>query len=308
MKTAFLAACLLCAATSWAQAPAKPLITNGPVSITSDDFEAYLLRVPEEHRSMVRASMENITKILEGIYTNRVLAEEAKKVGLDKDPKYRLRMQQLEEAFLAQAWADYYAKSLKVPDLAARAEEMYKLDKTPFTEPERANGRHIVISLLGRTREMAIARANEVIAKAKGGESFEALAREYTDDPNFGQTKGRLEEVTAKVLEKPFADALFALKPGEISQPVETKTAVHVIWLDGKIPSRVKPFAEVKEALIEAERDKYRNITTDRRIGELKNTSQTQIHEANIRGLVVDIDRAAIERAIKEHAAGSPAR
>ncbi len=298
MKLHAIAICLLLAANSWAQAPAsKPLITNGPVEVTSDDFEAFLLRVPEGYREEVRASRERIDKAVEGVYTNRVLAEEVKKAGLDQDPRYRLRMKQLSGAFLAQAWMDYYAKSLKTPDFAARAEEVYRLDKARFTEPERANGRHILISLQGRTREMALARAQEVLSKARAGESFLALAREYTDDPNFSKTDGRLDEVAAKDLEKPFADLLFSLKPGTFGGPVETKGAVHVIWLDGKIPSRVRPFAEVKEALMESEREKFRNLSTDISIGELKNTRQTKIDQENLQGLVVDIDRAAIDRA-----------
>ena len=291
------------AAVAQGTAPDVPLIVNGPVRTTAADFEAFMLRVPEAQRGEFRASMERITKAVELVYTNRVLAEEAKKAGLDKDPAIALRAQQIVEAYYAQVWQDHYQKGLKAPDLTLRAEELYKLNRERFREPERIDAEHILVSLQGRTQEQALARAREARAKWEAGESFAQMAALYTDDPNFKKTKGLFEQVAATEIEKPIADIAFALaKPGDISQPVVAGGAVHLVKLKKKTPAKQRTFAEVKELLVAAERDKWLGFETDRRVGELKNTPQTKVYEPNIGSLFRDIDRAEIDRKHREQA------
>ncbi|MBL0142254.1 MAG: peptidylprolyl isomerase [Betaproteobacteria bacterium] len=311
MKTIAFVACLFAASSAWAQAPApagKPLITNGSVQVTSEDFEAFLLRAPEDIRPELRASADRVAKALETIYANRVLADEARKIGLDKDPRVQLRMKQINESYLAQLWMNEYPKTVQTPDFTVRAQEIYKLDKARFTEPARINATHILISLEGRTREMALARANEVVAKARPDENFAALAKNYTDDPNFAKTGGRFEEVAAKDLEKPIADAIFAASPGAVVGPIETKGAFHVVRVESKLASRLRPFEEVKDTLVTLERERFTNLATDRRAGELKNTPQTKVYEDNISALIVNVDRDAVDRAHRPPLAGSQPR
>lgn len=311
MKIVALTPFLLAACLSWAQAPApagKPLITNGPITVTSEDYEAFLLRAPEDVRPELRASVERVGKALETVYTNRVLAEAAKKAGLDKDPRVQLRIKQIVEGYLAQLWMNEYPKTLVMPDFLARAQEVYRLDKAKFSEPARVNATYVLISLQGRTREMARARAEEVIAKARAGDNFAALAKNYTDDPNFDKNGGRFEEVAAKDLEKAIADAVFAASPGSIVGPIEAGNAVHVVRVESFLPARVKPFEEVKDALVAAEREKFANLSTDRRANELKNSAQTRVYDENILGLVVEMDREAVDRAHRKAPAATPPR
>ena len=80
-----------------------------------------------------------------------------------------------------------------------------------------------------RTKEEAEKRAKEVIKKAKAGADFGKLAGEYSDEPNAAQRKGELGSFTRQRMVKPFADAAFQLKPGQISDVVETPFGYHVI-------------------------------------------------------------------------------
>jgi parvulin-like peptidyl-prolyl isomerase len=80
-----------------------------------------------------------------------------------------------------------------------------------------------------RTKEEAKARALEGLAKVKKGEDFAKVVGEYSDEPGAAQRGGALGEFTPDRMVKPFADAAFALKVGQVSGLVETAFGYHVI-------------------------------------------------------------------------------
>jgi parvulin-like peptidyl-prolyl isomerase len=108
----------------------------------------------------------------------------------------------------------------------------------PPKEPEiRAS--HILVAYKGargaapevaRTKEQAKKRAETVLKKAEGaGADFGALAKQYSDDPGSGPHGGELGTFTRAQMVKPFADAAFSLRPGQVSDIVETEFGFHII-------------------------------------------------------------------------------
>lgn len=71
-------------------------------------------------------------------------------------------------------------------------------------------------------------RAEEVMAKVKKGEKFELLARRYSNCPS-AKKGGDLGEFKKGVMVKPFENAVFAAKIGDIIGPVKTKFGYHII-------------------------------------------------------------------------------
>jgi hypothetical protein len=80
--------------------------------------------------------------------------------------------------------------------------------------------------------KIARAKTEDLLRRARAGEDFAALAREYSGDPGSRQNGGDLGWFGRGMMVKPFEDAAFMLKPGEISDIVETQFGYHIIKLD----------------------------------------------------------------------------
>ncbi len=102
---------------------------------------------------------------------------------------------------------------------------------------ERISASHVLVAYKGsqrakatvtRTKEEAQKRAQEVRAKAAKGADFAELASEYSDDSSASKG-GDLGSFGKTSMVKPFADAAFALKVGDVSEVVESEFGFHVI-------------------------------------------------------------------------------
>lgn len=108
----------------------------------------------------------------------------------------------------------------------------------PPQEEAKVAASHVLIQYKGsmrsaptitRSKEEAKKLAGEVLAKAKKGQDFAGLAKQYSDEPGAKDRAGALGKFSKAQMVKPFADAAFALKPGEVSGLVETDFGFHVI-------------------------------------------------------------------------------
>ncbi|MFT3766588.1 MAG: peptidylprolyl isomerase [Minicystis sp.] len=106
------------------------------------------------------------------------------------------------------------------------------------SQPSQIGAKHILIMHndsqskppnLNRTRAEAQKRAQEVLLKIRGGASFDEMVKQFTDEPGGAERSGDLGVFDRGTMVKPFADAAFALKVGEVSEIVETKFGFHII-------------------------------------------------------------------------------
>ena len=93
------------------------------------------------------------------------------------------------------------------------------------------------------TDEQALAKAQDVVKKLKGGADFAAVAKADSDDTGSAQQGGDLGEFHRGMMVPPFEDAAFALKVGEVSDPVKTPFGYHVIVVEAH---NTKTLADVK--------------------------------------------------------------
>lgn len=129
--------------------------------------------------------------------------------------------------------------SVEAPVRVAAEEAKEERDRRIIaSQPSQVAARHVLVmhvdsnakpESVTRTREEARVRAQEVLLKIRGGASFEDMVKQYTDEPGGAERNGDLGVFDRSTMVKPFADAAFALKVGEVSEVVETKYGFHVI-------------------------------------------------------------------------------
>ena len=147
---------------------------------------------------------------------------------------------------------DAVKKNIAVGDADLRS--YYEQNKARFGTPEERRASHILItapaSAPAAERDKARARATELLAEVrKAPGTFAAVARKNSQDPGSAEKGGDLGFVARGAMVKPFEDAMFALKKGDISDVVESEFGFHVIHLDDIKPSVVQPFEQVRATI-----------------------------------------------------------
>jgi parvulin-like peptidyl-prolyl isomerase len=150
------------------------------------------------------------------------------------------------------------------PPAEAELRKIYQEDKT-------ATVRHILLLTQGKTdREKAAVRVRmeEILARARKGEDFAALARETTEDQQSKESGGLYDDFPRGQMVKPFEDAAFSVPVGQISGIIETPYGYHILKVEER-KKETRPFEEVK-AELEA---------------QVKQSSQRSILEAHVTAL-----------------------
>ncbi len=131
--------------------------------------------------------------------------------GLDKDPKSLVQIDLQQSRLLASIYAKEMADKMKVTDQEVDA----YIASHPEYDTKGQRG-----------------KAEDVVKRARGGEDFGALAKQFSEDPSNKDKGGDLGWFGRGQMVKTFEDAAFALKPGEVSEVVETPYGFHVIKVD----------------------------------------------------------------------------
>lgn len=105
-------------------------------------------------------------------------------------------------------------------------------------EPREIGAKHILVMhaeskskppSVTRTKEQARQRAQQCLVRVRSGEAFDALVKEYSDEPGAADRSGDLGVFEKGTMVRQFSDAAFALKIGEVSEVVETPFGFHII-------------------------------------------------------------------------------
>lgn len=134
-----------------------------------------------------------------------------------------------------------------------RLEQAWKDGAARFDQPKKVRARHILVKVPAgaspAAEETARKKLEALAARIQKGEDFGKVAADASEDEATKARGGDLGFVAEGVVEKPFADAAFALAQGQVSPPVRTAAGWHLIRADQVVPARKVSLEEARAIL-----------------------------------------------------------
>ena len=189
---------------------------------------------------------------------------------------------------------DQVRQQVAVPQ--SEIEAFYKQNQAQYSAPEQLAASHILFKLDGKDEAAVRKQAEEVLKRAKAGEDFAALAKQYSEDDSNKDTGGSLGEFGRGTMVPEFEQAAFAMKAGEISNElVKTSFGFHIIKVEKNQQASTRPLAEVRGEI----EDQLKWQKAQQQAESMAKTLQTQLKTA------ADLDRIAKERAFHMQETGA---
>lgn len=160
-------------------------------------------------------------------------------------------------------------------------ETYYQENKRRLTFPEQVRVRHILLTWkpmgTGDDRAAIRAQMKPLLERARNGEDFAKLARQYSDDYATAKNGGDTGLFHRGQMVPAFEEVAFSLKPGAISEPVETPYGVHILRLEEHLEPRLVPLDEVREQLREHVRNERAEQAVNEEIARLRAAADIEI-------------------------------
>lgn len=290
---------------------AKVAVVNG-VMISQDDFTRELTRVKQQLARTGKTPdgpqlVALKEKVLESLLNIELLYQESQKKGIQveeasiieqintvkkrfpDEETYRstLRRMELSESELKiqvekglaiqQLIDKQFVDKTSIPNAEVKA--FYDANPKSFRQPEQVRASHILIKVDPQADKSKKMTARQELSKIRDritkGEDFAALAKESSQGPSRDKG-GDLGYVRRGQMVKPFEEAAFSLKPGEVSQIVETRFGFHIIKVTEKKPETTLAYKDVQERIHQYLKQQKINQEVDLYIEKLKENAKIE--------------------------------
>lgn len=214
-------------------------------------------------------------KISSGQFANKVKIDESAIQKFYDENKNRFEVPERVKAEYVVLSLDALLTQVKVSD--AEVKTWYDGHQDRYQEPEERRASHVLISSDGDAgKEKAKAKAEEVLKDIQKNPSrFAELAKQHSQDPGSAQKGGDLGYFGRGMMVKPFEDAVFQQKEGEISGLVESDFGYHIIKVTGIKAAKLRPLADVRSD-IEGE---LRRQAATRKFAEAAESFNNMVYE-----------------------------
>ncbi len=225
-------------------AAAQPDATLAVVAgraIAARDFSRVLLgmRGNDYATTLKTLTPDGRKKILEDLVGTRVLAQAARDAGLDRQPDVAFDVEQAVAEVLSRRYRETLREQLAPTEGEMR--EWYQAHRAELTTSPRVKARHILVA----TADEAAA----VVAALKAGEPFERLADTRSLDTQTRARGGDLGWVPKGFMVSAFDAALFSLRPGQVSDPIQTSFGYHVVRVDENDERAIPAYDAVRDRI-----------------------------------------------------------
>jgi peptidyl-prolyl cis-trans isomerase C len=253
------------------------------VTITVGEFQDRI----NQQSPYVRArytSMERKKEFLDNLVRFEVLAKEAQKRGLDKDPEVVRTMKQV---MIQKLLKDEFDKQRMEDITDAECKSYYDQHPEEYNKPEEVR----VSSILVKDQAAAKKVLGDARIKGVDNQQFRNLVAEYSQDLATKDRGGDLRYFDAKTKDVPreIVDAAFKLQNiGDVSEPIRTQPGIVILKLTGRRKALVRTFDEVKQQIRnKLYRDK-RQDAMESFVKNLRDKANVRIDEAKLAKVQVE--------------------
>ncbi len=271
-----------CAQFAYAAGPVARVngsdITEAEIAFAEAEVGAEIAGLPAEARRRV---------LLEYLVEAHLFADAAAKNQLGSGKEFEERLAYYKLRALRDT---FYEKRVREAVTEAAAKAAYDEQIAKIAPEPELRARHILVK--------SEAEAKELIKQLKAGGDFFELAKKNSTGPS-ANSGGDLGYFSRGQMVKPFEDAAFALKPGEVSAPVQTEFGWHVIKVEDKRNHPVPAFDEVKDQLLASlVQNQLKTV-----VQGLRGTAKVEVVDPELKKAIEEDARAAAVEAPAGHEA-----
>ncbi len=178
-------------------------------------------------------------QLLQKVIVTKLVAAKGYADNLQSDKDVKDRLKQAEASLVAET---YVHKAIQPKITEDKIKKKYDELAAKYKPQDEVRARHILV----KTED----EAKDVIKQLKGGADFAKLAEEKSQDKGSAKQGGDLGYFPQGAMVKPFADAAFAMKVGDVSDtPVKTDFGYHIIKVEDRRKSSAPPLSEVHDQI-----------------------------------------------------------
>jgi len=187
----------------------------------------------------------------------------------------------LRDRLAEEHWIDSQVKD-KVNVTDAEAEDFYKKHPEAFKTPEEVRASHILVKVDKDAKPEVVEekkKAAQAIAdRVKKGEDFGKLATELSEDPSAKENKGDLDFFRKEAMVPEFSNAAFAMKKGEISDPVRSDFGFHVIKVTDRKDAETVTLEKAKPQLLAFLKNQKKQAAVEEVIKGVRDKAEVKIN------------------------------
>lgn len=178
-------------------------------------------------------------QLLQKMIATKLVSMQGYAQKMQNDSEVKEKMKDAEARIVAET---YVHRTVQPKITEEKIKQRYDELAAKFKPQDEVKARHILVS--------SEQEANDLIKQIKGGADFAKLAQEKSKDTGSAKQGGDLGYFPREAMVKPFADAAFSMKDGEVSdKPVKTEFGWHIIQVEGRKKSSPPPISEVHDQI-----------------------------------------------------------
>lgn len=235
-------------------------------TLTRTELEDIIAKLPPNQKKKYDSPRGRV-ELVDLYIEDNLFFEEAKRLGLENDEAVKKAMDNALKRILVGEYYKRYVEKRATPT-EDEIKDYYELHKDDFTAMPLVKARH----LFAKTK----AKIDEMKQRIDAGEKLTSLIQKYSEDDMTRKDNGDLGYfnpggyIRFVGYSQTFSDAVFALEPGTISDPIKWEKGWSIVYVVEKEPEKLQPLSDARDEIIKYFKNKRIDLARAEAVEEIK--------------------------------------